>query len=100
MSDSYSRRTPLVALDAIDTRYGGGLNVWRRALNAPFPQSGKREISTHGNVRNSCLRSKVVDSRLRSKVLDSRLRGNDNLFFDDLFNVYLEDVKKERVLLD
>jgi hypothetical protein len=91
MSDIYSRRTPLVALDAIDTRYGGGLNVWRRALNAPFPQSGRREMSTRGNVRNSCL---------RSKVLDSRLRGNDNLFFDDLFNVYLEDVKKERVLLD
>jgi hypothetical protein len=100
MSDIYSRRTPLVTLDAIDTRYGGGLNVWRRALNALYPQSGRREMSTRGNVRNSCLRGKVLDSRLRSKVVDSRLRGNDNQFFDDLFNVYLEDVKKERVLLD
>jgi hypothetical protein len=60
-------------------------------LDAPFPPRGKREKLKRGNV---------LDSRLRSKVLDSRQRGNDNLFFDDLFNVYLEDVEKEEVLLD
>ena len=49
---------------------------------------------------DSRLRSKGLDSCLRGKVLNSRLRGNDDLFFDDLFNVYLEDVEKEEVLLD
>jgi hypothetical protein len=69
-------------------------------LDAPFPPRGKREKLKRGNVLDSRQRGKVLDSRLRSKVLDSRQRGNDNLFFDDLFNVYLEDVEKEEVLLD